>query len=87
VAAPVDSTIFRRGKAPPLCRAAAKRYGRVLSMDRDMAKAISLFLLAVMIVQVIYPLGLPGLKTRGDFWKIALAAIFVMMLTVLIRPT
>ena len=52
-----------------------------------MAKAISLFLLAVMAIQVIYPLGLPGLKRRADFWKIALAAIFVMMLTVLIRPT
>lgn len=51
-----------------------------------MAKAISLFLLAVMIVQIIYPLGLPGLKKRGDFWKVALLAIFVMMLTVLIRP-
>lgn len=51
-----------------------------------MAKAISWFLLAVMVVQIIYPLGLPGLKKRGDFWKVALAAIFVMMLTVLIRP-
>ena len=55
--------------------------------DRPLAKAISLFLLAVMLVQIIYPLGLPGLKTRGDFWKIALAAIFVMMLTTLIRPS
>ena len=52
-----------------------------------MAKATSLLLLALMIVQIIRPLGLPGLKTRGDFWKIALAAIFVMMLTVLIRPS
>ena len=51
-----------------------------------MAKAISLFLLAVMVVQLLYPLGLPGLRKRSDFWKVALVAIFVMMLTVLIRP-
>jgi len=51
-----------------------------------MAKAISLFLLALMAVQVIRPLGLPGLKRRADFWKIALIAILMMMLTVLIRP-
>jgi ABC-type branched-subunit amino acid transport system permease subunit len=51
-----------------------------------MAKAISLFLLAVMAVQLVYPLGLPGLRKRGDFWKIAVLAIAVMMLTVLVRP-
>lgn len=39
-----------------------------------------------MIVHIIRPLGLPGLKKRADFWKIALIAIAVMMLTVLIRP-
>jgi ABC-type branched-subunit amino acid transport system permease subunit len=51
-----------------------------------MAKAISLLLLLAMIAHIIRPLGLPGLRRRGDFWKIALLAIFVMMLTVLIRP-
>lgn len=51
-----------------------------------MAKAILLVLLLAMIVQIIRPLGLPGLRRRGDFWKIALVAFAVMMLTVLIRP-
>lgn len=51
-----------------------------------MAKAILLVLLLAMIVQIIRPLGLPGLRRRGDFWKIALVAFVVMMLTVLIRP-
>lgn len=51
-----------------------------------MAKVIALLLLGAMIVHLIRPLGLPGLKKRGDFWKIALVAIFIMMLTVLIRP-
>lgn len=51
-----------------------------------MAKAILLILLLAMIVQIIRPLGLPGLRRRGDFWKIALVAFAVMMLAVLIRP-
>ncbi len=51
-----------------------------------MGKIAALLLLAVMVIQIIRPLGFPGLRRRGDFWKIALAAIFIMMLTVLLRP-
>lgn len=51
-----------------------------------MSKAITVLLLLMMLVQLIWPLGLPGLKRRADFWKIAVLAIAVMMLTVLIRP-
>lgn len=51
-----------------------------------MAKTISILLLLVMIAHIIRPLGLPGLRKRGDFWKIALVALGIMMLTVLIRP-
>jgi len=39
-----------------------------------------------MMLHVIRPLGLPGLRRRADFWKIAVGAIALMMLTVLIRP-
>jgi ABC-type branched-subunit amino acid transport system permease subunit len=52
-----------------------------------LAKVVSLLLLAAMLVHIIRPLGLPGLRRRGDFWKIALVALAVMMLTVLIRPS
>lgn len=51
-----------------------------------MSKVISVLLLLAMIVQIIRPLGIPGLKRRADFWKIAVVAIATMMLTVLIRP-
>jgi hypothetical protein len=51
-----------------------------------MAKILALLLLAAMAVHLIRPLGLPGLHYRRDFWKIAVAAIAVMMLTVLVRP-
>jgi len=51
-----------------------------------LAKVIALLLLGAMIVHLIRPLGLPGLRKRGDFWKIAVVALVIMMLTVLIRP-
>lgn len=51
-----------------------------------MAKAVSLLLLAAMLVHIIRPLGLPGLKRRGDFWKIAVVAIIAMMALVAVRP-
>lgn len=51
-----------------------------------MTKVISALMIVAMAVQVIRPLGLPGLRRRGDFWKIALAALFVFGATVLIRP-
>ena len=51
-----------------------------------MGKLLALLLLAAMAVQVIRPLGLPGLTRRGDFWKIAVAAKAVMMLAALVRP-
>lgn len=51
-----------------------------------MGKLLALLLLVAMIVQLIKPLNLPGLRYRRDFWKIAVFAIAVMMLTVLVRP-
>ncbi|MFK0383744.1 MULTISPECIES: hypothetical protein [Rhizobium/Agrobacterium group] len=51
-----------------------------------MAKAIGLFLLLAMIVQIIRPIGLPGLRKRGDFWKIAIVAFVIWTATLLLRP-
>ncbi len=51
-----------------------------------MSKALAIILLLAMVIQLLKPLGLPGLRQRRDFWKIAVFAIAVMMLTVLIRP-
>ena len=39
-----------------------------------MTKLIALLLILAMVIQVIKPLGLPGLRRRMDFWKIALIA-------------
>jgi uncharacterized membrane protein len=51
-----------------------------------MAKAIAVLLAIAMIVHIIRPLGLPGLRKRSDAWKIALFALFAMVVLVGIRP-
>jgi hypothetical protein len=49
-----------------------------------MSKALALVIVALMVVQIIKPLGLPGLKERRDFWKLAVAALVAISLTVLV---
>lgn len=49
-----------------------------------MTKILSLLILGLMIAHIIKPLGLPGLKKRGDFWKLAVFAIGAISLTVLL---
>ncbi len=45
-----------------------------------MTKLLALVIIGIMLIQVIKPLGWPGLKRRGDFWKIAAIALLVMAL-------
>ncbi len=40
-----------------------------------MTKAVLLFLLLLAAIQVIKPLGWPGLKKRSDAWKLALGGL------------
>lgn len=49
-------------------------------------KLIGLFLVLVMAVQLIYPIGLPGLKRRRDFWKLAVLAFVLWSIVLVIRP-
>ncbi|BCH21480.1 hypothetical protein MesoLjLc_12450 [Mesorhizobium sp. L-8-10] len=49
-----------------------------------MTKALSLLILALMAVQLIKPLGLPGLRQRRDFWKLAVLALGAISLTVIL---
>jgi hypothetical protein len=46
-----------------------------------MSKALSLVILCIMVIQIIKPLGLPGLRHRRDFWKLAVAALAAISLT------
>ena len=47
-----------------------------------MTKILSLLIVAMMILHIIRPLGLPGLKKRKDFWKLAIGALAAMAITV-----
>jgi len=47
-------------------------------------KILSYLIIAMMILHIIRPLGLPGLKKRGDFWKLAVIALVAMGATVLL---
>ena len=49
-----------------------------------MTKIFSLLIVGLMIVHIIKPLGLPGLRHRRDFWKLAIVALAAVSLTVLL---
>ena len=51
-----------------------------------MSKLFSVLFVLLMAAHLIRPFGLPGLRRRGDFWKIALVGIVVYGLIALIRP-
>ena len=51
-----------------------------------MTKAIGLLLLLAMGIQLIRPLGVPGIRRRADFWKIAVVAFVLWTLVLLLRP-
>ncbi|NLR99684.1 hypothetical protein HGP17_22920 [Rhizobium sp. P38BS-XIX] len=50
-----------------------------------MTKAIALLLLLAMAVHLIKPLGLPGLRRRADFWKIAIFAFAIWTVALIIN--
>lgn len=50
-----------------------------------MTKLIALLLILAMAIQIIKPLGYPGLRSRMDFWKIALIAFAVWAVALLAR--
>jgi hypothetical protein len=51
---------------------------------KPMTKILPFALILMMALHIIKPLGWPGLKKRGDFWKIAAGAIAAMCLLSLI---
>jgi hypothetical protein len=48
-------------------------------------RALSFILGLAMIVHVIRPLGLPGLRTRADVWKIAVFALVLVAVVAVIK--
>ena len=50
-----------------------------------MTKVIPIIGLILMALHIIWPLNLPGLRKRRDFWKIALAMGIAIVFTALLR--
>jgi hypothetical protein len=46
-----------------------------------MTKLFALLTIAMMVIQLIKPLGLPGLRQRRDFWKLAVMALAAISMT------
>ena len=46
-----------------------------------MGTLLTVFAVLAMVIQIIKPLGLPGLRKRSDFWKVPLAC-FVLLVAV-----
>ncbi|WP_188394056.1 hypothetical protein [Mesorhizobium sp. SARCC-RB16n] len=45
-----------------------------------MTKLLALVIVGFMVIQLIKPLGWPGLRRRADFWKMALLAMAAISL-------
>ncbi|MBL0374619.1 hypothetical protein JJB09_21640 [Rhizobium sp. KVB221] len=50
-----------------------------------MAKIVPLLAILLMLLHLIRPLGLPGLKRRRDFWKIAILMIAAVLFAAVLR--
>ncbi|PWV97266.1 hypothetical protein DFR52_107180 [Hoeflea marina] len=51
-----------------------------------MVKLLGLLVVITMVLHLIKPIGLPGLRRRRDAWKIAMILIVSMMVAVVVRP-
>jgi hypothetical protein len=50
-----------------------------------LTKVIPIIGLVLMALHIVWPLNLPGLRKRRDFWKIALAMGLAILFTALLR--
>lgn len=50
-----------------------------------MTKVVPIIGVILMLLHIVWPLNLPGLRKRRDFWKIAVAMGVAIMLTALLR--
>jgi hypothetical protein len=50
-----------------------------------MTKVLAIVIVLMMAVQLIKPIGLPGLRQRRDFWKLAVFALAAISVTALLN--
>jgi len=52
---------------------------------RHLAKIVPLMAIMLMALHLIKPLGIPGLRRRQDFWKIAMVMAAVIVVAAAVR--
>lgn len=57
----------------------------VSETKNGMTKTIAVLLMLAMVIQIIKPIGVPGLRRRGDFWKLALFAFAIWSVALILR--
>lgn len=50
-----------------------------------MTKVLALVIIGMMVIHIVKPLGLPGLRQRRDFWKLAVIALGAISMTVVLN--
>lgn len=70
------------GGGPPLRWHSGDGAPRVPRMVKVVAAILSL----AMVAHIIRPFGLPGLTRRADAWKLAVAALLLVVVVTLVRP-
>ncbi len=59
---------------------------RVIVIRSVVTRILALMLGLAMVVQLIRPLGIPGLHRRADAWKIAALALAIMTAVAALKP-
>ncbi|PWV87731.1 hypothetical protein DEV92_112100 [Phyllobacterium myrsinacearum] len=72
------------GAGSHTCRIPIHPFPQAAGFVTTMLKILPLLLIVLMALHLIKPLGWPGMKKRGDFWKIAAGAIFAMLVVVVL---
>jgi hypothetical protein len=50
-----------------------------------LTKIVPILAIILMVLHLVRPIGLPGLRKRRDFWKIALAMIAAVLVTAVLH--
>lgn len=48
--------------------------------ETRLATLLTIFIVAAMLIQIIRPIGVYGLRKRSDFWKLPLAGMVILVI-------
>ena len=69
----------------PIDTKAAVCVAQLVKGQESLAKIVPMLGIVLMALHIVWPLNLPGLRKRRDFWKIAVAMGLAIVVTALLR--